>query len=258
MNANLCSTSHRRLKEIRWPRDKGNVTMSVDSHSELTGHSAAAVRVGIGSIEICGDLVLPLSTEGIVLFAHGSGSSRFSPRNRFVARTLQKAGWGTLLLDLLTEEEEAIDARTRALRFNVDLLASRLHGATDWLSRDSTTAKLTVGYFGASTGAAAALIAAAELDTRIRAVVCRGGRPDLANRALDKVNSPTLLIVGQNDEGVIDLNQQALTRLHASVKSLAVVPGATHLFEEPGTLEYVSELATDWFDRYLPKESSSA
>lgn len=231
--------------------------MSVDSNSEMTGHSAAAVRVGIGSVEICGELVLPLATEGVVLFAHGSGSGRFSPRNRFVAKTLQNAGWGTLLLDLLTEEEEAIDARTRALRFNINLLAGRLRGATDWLSQDSSTAELTVGYFGASTGAAAALIAAAELGDRIRAVVSRGGRPDLADRALDKVISPTLLIVGQNDEGVIGLNQQALARLHTSVKSLAVVPGATHLFEEPGTLEYVSEMATDWFDRYLPKESSS-
>jgi dienelactone hydrolase len=198
-----------------------------------------------------GDLSIPEGARGVVLFAHGSGSSRHSPRNRFVAEALQQAGLATLLVDLLTAEEEAVDTYTMHLRFDIELLAARLVGATDWLGRDRTTAGLPVGYFGASTGGGAALVAAARRPDRVAAVVSRGGRPDLAGAALAEVRAPTLLIVGGDDEPVIALNEKALARLAAPAKKLEIVPGATHLFEEPGKLEEVARLAADWFRRHL-------
>jgi putative phosphoribosyl transferase len=203
-----------------------------------------------GAAQLEGDLGIPRGAAGIVLFAHGSGSSRFSPRNRFVARMLHQAGIATLLLDLLTPDEEAIDLRTAELRFDISLLADRLVGATDWLGHDPDTRRLRVGYFGASTGGGAALVAAAQRPEAIGAVVSRGGRPDLAGDALQRVTAPTLLIVGGYDYPVIEMNRQALARLRCE-KRLDVVPGATHLFEEPGTLERVAELAIDWFARHL-------
>jgi dienelactone hydrolase len=186
-----------------------------------------------------------------VLFAHGSGSGRHSPRNRFVARQFRTAGLATLLIDLLTEEEEAVDRHTAHLRFDIGLLADRLVGATDWLADNLKTSGLSVGYFGASTGGGAALVAAARRPDRVSAVVSRGGRPDLAGEALPAVRAPTLLIVGGDDTPVIDLNGQALVQLGASVKKLIIVPGASHLFEELGKLEEVARLAADWFTRYL-------
>ncbi len=185
-----------------------------------------------------------------MLFAHGSGSSRHSPRNRFVAGVLGQAGLATLLLDLLTAEEEAIDAQTGQHRFDIGLLASRLVSTTDWLIHSPETHRLTIGYFGASTGAGAALVAAAERPDVVGAVVSRGGRPDLAGAALAGVRAPTLLIVGGRDRQVLALNRDALARL-SDGKQLEVVPGATHLFEEPGALEAVAQLARDWFLRYL-------
>ena len=199
---------------------------------------------------VTGDLAVPINAQGAIVFAHGSGSSRLSSRNRFVARVLQQAGLATLLLDLLTAEEEQIDLRTRQLRFDTDLLARRLVEATKWLASDVSVGGLPVGYFGASTGAAAALIAAAELSGSTRAVVSRGGRPDLAGEALPKVRAPTLLIVGGDDYAVIELNRKALNELQCE-KKLEIVPGATHLFEEPGALEQAAELARDWFQRYI-------
>ncbi|GIW25701.1 dienelactone hydrolase family protein [Meiothermus sp.] len=197
-----------------------------------------------------GDLGIPPMALGVVVFAHGSGSSRYSPRNRYVAQELQKAGLATLLFDLLTTEEEKLDEYTRQYRFDIDLLAERLMTSSDWLAHYSLTASLEQAYFGASTGAAAALVAAARLPDRIRAVVSRGGRPDLAGEALARVRAPTLLIVGAWDEAVLRLNQQALERLTCE-KKLVVVPGATHLFEEPGKLEEVASLARDWFVQHL-------
>jgi dienelactone hydrolase len=184
---------------------------------------------------------------------HGSGSSRFSPRNQYVARELQKNGLGTLLFDLLTAEEERIDMVTAHLRFDIDLLASRLVDVTNWLLNDPDTKNLNIGYFGASTGAAAALIAAKEHSDIVKAVVSRGGRPDLAEKALPDVKAPTLLIVGGEDFQVIDLNQWAFDRLTVKEKQIRIVPGATHLFEEPGTLEEAAHLAGEWFKRYLGK-----
>jgi pimeloyl-ACP methyl ester carboxylesterase len=209
------------------------------------------VRVGIGPVALEGNLIIPEGARGVVLFAHGSGSSRHSPRNRFVAQVLREAGLATLLLDLLTANEEAVDLHTGHLRFDIGLLAERLAGATEWLARSPETEDLAVGYFGASTGAAAALVAAAERPDRVGAVVSRGGRPDLAGPALLRVQAPTLLIVGGNDVPVIALNRQALARLGAAEKELVIVPGATHLFEEPGALEEVAHLASDWFTRRL-------
>jgi len=209
------------------------------------------VRVAADRVALEGNLSIPDGAHGVVLFAHGSGSSRHSPRNRFVARVLREAGLATLLLDLLTPDEEAVDAHTAALRFDIGLLAQRLVGATDWLSRDRETSGLMTGYFGASTGAAAALVAAAARPDVVGAVVSRGGRPDLAGPALPEVRAPTLLIVGGNDVPVIGLNQEALQRLGTAGKELAIVPGATHLFQEPGTLEEVARLASDWFTRHL-------
>jgi len=209
------------------------------------------VRVEAGPVTLEGNLGIPEGAAGVVLFAHGSGSGRHSPRNRFVARQLRAAGLATLLIDLLTEEEEAEDQYTAHLRFDIGLLAERLVGTTDWLATDPRTAGLSVGYFGASTGGGAALVAAAWRSQRVGAVVSRGGRPDLAGDALPAVRAPTLLIVGGDDEPVISLNKQALARLGAPVKKLVIVPGATHLFEEPGKLEEVARLAAEWFSRYL-------
>jgi dienelactone hydrolase len=211
------------------------------------------VRIEAGSVLLEGNLSLPEGARGIVLFAHGSGSSRLSPRNRHVAKLLNQARLATLLVDLLSPEEEAVDLRTAQLRFNIGLLAERLVGITDWLVKEPDAQPLRIGYFGASTGAAAALVAAAERPKMVRAVVSRGGRPDLAGPALAHVEAPTLLIVGGNDLLVIELNRAALAQLR-SEKRLVIVPGATHLFEEPGALDEVARLAREWFERYLAWE----
>jgi pimeloyl-ACP methyl ester carboxylesterase len=216
------------------------------------------VRVAAGGVTLEGNLGLPESPTGVVLFAHGSGSGRHSPRNRYVAGRLRQAGLATLLVDLLTEAEERIDLRTAHLRFDIGLLADRLVGAIDWLARDGRTANLPVGLFGASTGGGAALVAAAQRPERVAAVVSRGGRPDLAGAALPTVRTPTLLIVGGDDDVVITLNQQALARLGSPVKELVIVPGASHLFEEPGKLEEVARLAADWFARHLTAAAEPA
>ncbi|HSR24665.1 MAG TPA: dienelactone hydrolase family protein [Candidatus Eisenbacteria bacterium] len=209
------------------------------------------VSIPVGGAHLAGDLSIPAQAEGVVLFAHGSGSSRRSPRNRFVAGRLQDAGLATLLMDLLTPAEEVLDEESAGrLRFDIRFLARRLEAASSWLARGSGTAGLRLGYFGASTGAAAALVAAAEWTGEVGAIVSRGGRPDLAGRALGAVRAPTLLVVGGDDDAVIPLNRQALDRLRCE-KRLEIVPGATHLFEEPGTLERVAELAAGWFSRHL-------
>jgi putative phosphoribosyl transferase len=208
------------------------------------------VQVPAGAVTLEGNLTLPQDCQAVVLFAHGSGSSRHSPRNRYVARLLNEAKLATLLIDLLTLHEEAIDAQTAQLRFDIDLLAKRLVDATDWLTQFPDTKQLRIGYFGASTGAAAALVAAAERPDQVRAIVSRGGRPDLAGAALPRVRAPTLLIVGGNDVQVIQLNQMALAQLR-SEKQLVIIPGATHLFEEPGALDKVAQLAREWFQRHL-------
>lgn len=217
------------------------------------------VRMRVDSVTLAGRLIVPEGADGIVLFAHGSGSSRFSPRNRFVAQTLREGGTGTLLFDLLTTDEEASEAITRHLRFDIGLLARRLAGAAVFVSEWGDTAGLRIGFFGSSTGGAAAIVAAAELGDRIGAVVSRGGRPDLAGDALAEVKAPTLLIVGERDETVLDLNQQAMEQLNCE-KELRIVPDATHLFEEPGTLEQVADLASEWFLRFLTprRESKTA
>ena len=209
------------------------------------------VRVPAGDVELAGTLAVPEGAGGVVLFAHGTGSGRHSPRNRYVAGVLQEAGLGTLLVDLLTEDEEREDAQTGHLRFDIGLLAVRLAAATAWLREGSEAGGLRVGYFGASTGAAAALVAAGERPQDVAAVVSRGGRPDLAGDALESVRAPTLLIVGSLDEPVLGMNRDALARLRCE-KELRVVEGATHLFEEPGTLEQVAELARDWFAARMP------
>jgi dienelactone hydrolase len=206
--------------------------------------------VSAAGVMLDGDLVVPETARGVVLFAHGSGSCRFSPRNRHVAGVLQGAGLATLLMDLLTPDEEAIDARTAHLRFDIGLLAERLVAATDWLRDQRETQALAVGYFGASTGGGAALVAAAERSQVVGAVVSRGGRPDLAGAALPRVKAPTLLLVGGQDVPVIDLNREAMRQLRGECR-LEIVPNATHLFEEPGTLDEVARLARDWFLRYL-------
>ncbi|MER7488350.1 dienelactone hydrolase family protein [Streptomyces sp. NPDC126497] len=210
-----------------------------------------SVTVPSDGAVLAGDLEIPAGVRGMVLFAHGSGSSRHSPRNRAVATALQLAGFGTLLLDLLTEEEEGEDAATGRHRFDIGLLARRLAHAVDRLEQRPDTADLTVGLFGASTGAAAALVAATERPRRVSAVVSRGGRPDLAEDALAMVSSPVLLIVGGDDRTVLDLNRRAAERLSAAVHRIHVVPGATHLFPEPGALEQVAGLAADWFREHL-------
>jgi putative phosphoribosyl transferase len=215
------------------------------------------VSITAGVVTLEGNLSLPERAQGIVLFAHGSGSSRYSPRNRHVAQLLNVAKLATLLVDLLTSDEEAVDLRTAQLRFDIGLLAERLVGATDWLTQYPDTRDLQVGYFGASTGAGAALVASAERPHTVGAVVSRGGRPDLAGPALACVRAPTLLIVGGNDFPVIDLNRAALAQLRCE-KSLVIVPGATHLFEEPGALDEVARLAREWFERYfIPEEARS-
>lgn len=218
-----------------------------------------AVELSIGTVELAGDLNVPENARGVVLFAHGSGSGRHSPRNRFVAQALDKFGLATLLIDLLTAEEEQVDVRTAHLRFDIPLLAERLMGATDWLGQNDTTRHLPIGYFGASTGAAAALVAASERPDIVGAVVSRGGRPDLAGDALRHVHAPTLLIVGGNDEPVIDLNREAFEQLsRVEYKRLVIVPGATHLFEQRGALEEVASLAGDWFEQHLSAARSPA
>ena len=208
------------------------------------------VQIWCGGRELTGDLTVPVGASGLVIFAHGSGSSRFSVRNRAVAAEFHRRGLGTLLFDLLTRDEELWDQATRHLRFDIPLLADRLVVTTDWVAREFAASPLDVGYFGASTGAAAALVAAAERPKVVRAVVSRGGRPDLAGDALPRVEAPTLLIVGGNDDVVLDLNRQAFEAMRAP-KRLEVVEGATHLFEEPGALEDVARLAGDWFARHL-------
>jgi putative phosphoribosyl transferase len=213
------------------------------------------VQVPLGRIGLEGNLSLPAGARGMVLFAHGSGSSRHSPRNRFVAQVLQQGGLATLLLDLLTAREEAIDAHTAELRFDIRLLAERLIAATDWLLSQPATQRLRVGYFGASTGAGAALMAAPERPEAVGAIVSRGGRPDLAGPALRQVQAPTLLIVGGEDRPVIELNRQALAQLTVE-KKLEIIPGATHLFEEPGTLAAAAERARAWFLRHLAHEAA--
>jgi putative phosphoribosyl transferase len=209
------------------------------------------VAVGAGPVTLEGILHIPEHAEGIVLFAHGSGSSRFSPRNRYVAGVLGENRLATLLFDLLTPEEGAIDEITRAQRFDIRLLANRLVGATRWVEHSSDTHGLPIGYFGASTGAAAALVAAAEMPEAVAAVVSRGGRPDLAGESLAGVRAPTLLIVGGNDVPVIEMNREALERIGSRESKLVIVPGATHLFEEPGTLEEVARLAAEWLTEHF-------
>jgi putative phosphoribosyl transferase len=208
------------------------------------------IEIALPGASLRGDLVVPEDAVGIVIFAHGSGSSRHSRRNRYVAGVLQEAGLATLLMDLLTAEEDAIDQVTRELRFDIDLLSDRLTGAVDWASRQQATGILPVGLFGASTGAAAALRAAAARPGAVRAVVSRGGRPDLAGAALPLVQAPTLLIVGEADVPVIPLNTAAQAQMRAPTQ-LVLVPGATHLFAEPGTLETAAQLARDWFLEHL-------
>jgi putative phosphoribosyl transferase len=208
------------------------------------------VRVTTAGVELEGTLAVPKDAQGVVLFAHGSGSSRHSPRNQYVARVLRQSGIGTLLIDLMTTEEESVDQYTRHLCFDIEMLAQRLIGVTDWLRQPPLTRNLAIGYFGASTGAGAALMAVAERPDAVRAVVSRGGRPDLAGPALMRVHAPTLLIVGGADAPVIDLNERALELLEGE-KELRIVPRATHLFEEPGALEEVARLAADWFARHL-------
>jgi pimeloyl-ACP methyl ester carboxylesterase len=211
---------------------------------------AEATRIELGSIAVQGDLHLPPQPTGLVIFAHGSGSSRFSPRNRAVAAALEEAGFGTLLLDLLTRDEEARDDITAEYRFDIPRLGRRVVGTIDWVGTRTDLRELPIACFGASTGAAAALMAAAERPRVTRAVISRGGRPDLAGDALPFVEAPTLLIVGGDDEPVIGMNREAMRRMRATV-ALEIVPGATHLFEEPGTLDQVARLAADWCRRHL-------
>ncbi|MBE9166565.1 dienelactone hydrolase family protein [Pleurocapsales cyanobacterium LEGE 06147] len=220
------------MNKTQWNNPDGEVSFAADS------------------VKLKGNLEVPEEARGVVLFAHGSGSSRFSPRNRYVAGVLQQSRLATLLVDLLTPLEETIDQRTMHLRFDIGLLAPRLIDATKWLRQHPATRNLKIGYFGASTGSAVALLAAAECPDAVSAVVSRGGRPDLAGSALSRVKAPTLLIVGEKDIPVIELNRQALAQLRTQ-KQLEIIPEATHLFEEPGTLKQVAQLASKWFNRYL-------
>ena len=208
------------------------------------------IKIPIGEIELEGDLQIPKGAAGLVLFVHGSGSSRHSPRNRFVAEQLNKGGLATLLIDLLTKEEELVDLQTAHLRFDIALLTKRVSAICNWLKKEKTTKALALGLFGASTGAAAALAAAAEMPEQIRAVVSRGGRPDLTGSGLSKVKAPTLLIVGGYDTPVIEMNEEAEDQMTCQ-SELMIVPGATHLFEEEGTLEEVAKLALKWFKEHL-------
>jgi putative phosphoribosyl transferase len=225
--------------------------MNVGLRKPGSSHAVVTpVQIAIGLARLQGDLAIPDKAQGVVLFAHGSGSSRHSPRNRFVAGILERRGLATLLADLLTPEEEAVDNVTAELRFDLPLLAGRLVAIVDWLRQRDETASLPIGLFGASTGGGAALMAAAERPGPVAAVVSRGGRPDLAGPALGRVMTPTLLIVGGRDEPVIQMNRDAMARMRGEAK-LVVVPGATHLFEEPGTLDQVAELAAGWFAHHL-------
>ncbi len=217
---------------------------------EKTPANESYVQIASDGVLLDADLARPRGAPGLVAFAHGSGSNRHSPRNRYVAGVMHDAGLATLLVSQLTVEEEAEDIITGKLRFDIDLLGRRLTGVVDWLNAYRGTARLRLGIFGASTGAAGALLAAAARPEHVAAVVSRGGRPDLAIQVLDRVKAPTLLIVGGDDYPVIGMNRKALSALH-SEKDLVIVPGATHLFEEPGTLEKVAELATGWFSKYL-------
>jgi putative phosphoribosyl transferase len=211
------------------------------------------VQIPAGRAVLSGNLTIPENAIALVLFAHGSGSSRHSPRNQFVARTINRAGLGTLLFDLLTPEEEALDIHTREHRFNISLLVERLVRATTWAGQQAQTRDLRIGYFGSSTGGAAALVAAADLPQDVGAVVSRGGRPDLAGDALPRVQAPALLIVGGNDDTVIELNKMARDQIRCEVQ-LEIIPCATHLFEEPGALEQVARLASDWFSLHLTRK----
>ncbi|MHA3771276.1 dienelactone hydrolase family protein [Verrucomicrobiota bacterium sgz303538] len=212
------------------------------------------VRIPAGEVTLAGTLTIPTDACGVVLFAHGSGSSRHSPRNRAVARTLNHAGLATLLFDLLTSEEEAVDTYTAHLRFDIGLLAERLRYAAEWARQEPGLQHLALGYFGSSTGGGAALVAAADDPEHVKAVVSRGGRPDLAGEALPDVKAPTLLVVGGDDAVVIELNREAMERMSCEVV-LKLIPGATHLFEEPGTLDKVADLASDWFVQHLAVDS---
>ena len=218
--------------------------MTMQEHEEK-------VRFQVGGVMLAGTLAMPERALGIVLFAHGSGSSRHSPRNRFVAATLRKARLGTLLFDLLTGDEEAEDLVTGRLRFDIPFLAGRLLGATDWIAQNPVTERLRIGYFGSSTGGAAALIASVERLEKIGAIVCRGSRTDMAKAVLARVAAPTLLIVGERDETVLAWNRESFAELRCE-KQLEIIPAATHLFEESGTLEEVARLAAEWFRRWLP------
>jgi putative phosphoribosyl transferase len=217
------------------------------------GFVSTEARIPAGRKLLAGMLSVPAEARGVVVFVHGSGSSRHSPRNQYVARILHEARLGTLLFDLLTAEEEQEEQFTRHLRFDIPLLAERLKAAADWLAGQGSVSEEPLGYFGSSTGAAAALVAAAEAG-RVRAVVSRGGRPDLAGEALERVAAPTLLIVGGRDSEVIQLNEQAYERLRCR-KALRIIPGATHLFEEPGALERVAHIASEWFAQHLRRET---
>ena len=226
------------------------------SQTTTTPDTEQQVRLEAGPVILEGNLSIPEGARGVVLFAHGSGSGRHSPRNRYVARRLHEAGLATLLIELLTKQEERADQFSYHLRFDIGLLANRLVAATDWLIEDTRTASLPIGYFGASTGAGAALVAAAERPDDVSAVVSRGGRPDLAGQALLQVRAATLFIVGGDDEPVIGLNRDAFHLLRAPVKELIVIPGASHLFEEPGTLERVGDFAAQWFTLHLQPRGS--
>jgi putative phosphoribosyl transferase len=243
---------------------KKRISLRKGGKNKMPYSNEQPVQIPIGSSSLSGDLDIVDGMQGVVLFAHGSGSGRHSPRNRYVAKVLREAGLGTLLFDLLTEDEEVIDEQTRHLRFDIGLLAERLIGATDWLLQRfaaSTSVDIpSIGYFGASTGAAAALIAAAKRRDIINAVVSRGGRPDLAgDEYLNQVRAPTLLLVGGNDDQVIGLNQEAYDKLkllkEEDEKKLTIIPGATHLFEEPGKLEQVAQLASEWFASFLKHQT---
>lgn len=216
-----------------------------------------AVRVKARAATLDGDLIMPAPAHGVVLFAHGSGSSRFSPRNRFVAEELNAAGLATLLIDLLTPSEAALDLQTAHLRFDIELLAARLVATTAWLGNNEDTRLLPIGYFGASTGGGAALVAAAQRPNDVAAVVSRGGRPDLAGAALPNVRAPTMLIVGADDQIVLGMNEAARAQMKCPVE-LVQVPGASHLFQERGKLEEVTRLARDWFLRHLPGHNAAS
>jgi len=223
---------------------------------EVSEHSRREATIPVGDVLLSGDLEIPPGSRGIVVFAHGSGSGRFSPRNRLVARALREGRLATLLFDLLTAEEEEAEVETGHLRFDIGFLAGRLLAAMDWVGSQPPTRGLDVGFFGASTGAAAALVAAAERSSGVSAVVSRGGRPDLAGAMLSRVRCPTLLLVGGEDRAVLRLNQEALGRLDVE-KKLQIIPGATHLFEEPGALDQVAGIAREWFVRYLKSSAAS-